>query len=62
MPYRKETDSEGRFSFKVYDGLKYNLNAYVEAKTEAERKRSELLEVRVSENTGTIKLVLALRR
>lgn len=58
MPYRKETDAEGRFSFKVYEGFKYTLNAYIEAKVEGEQKRSEIMQVRVSENPGVIKLVL----
>ena len=58
MPYRKETDGEGRFSFKVYEGFKYTLNAYIEAKTDGEQKRSEIMEVRVSENPGVVKLVL----
>jgi hypothetical protein len=58
MPYRKETDDEGRFSFKVYEGFKYTLNTYTEAKAEGEQKRSEIMEVRVSENPGVIKLVL----
>jgi hypothetical protein len=58
MPYRKETDGEGRFSFKVYEGFKYTLNAYTEANAKGEQKRSEIIEVRVSENAGVIKLVL----
>lgn len=58
MPYRRETDGEGRFSFKVYEGFKYTLNAYIESKAEGEQKRSEIIEVRVSENPRVIKLVL----
>lgn len=58
MPYRTESDGEGSFSFKVYAGFKYTLNAYIEAKTEGKRKRSGIVEVRVSENPGVIKLVL----
>ncbi|MBA3514876.1 MAG: carboxypeptidase regulatory-like domain-containing protein [Pyrinomonadaceae bacterium] len=55
MPYREVADDEGRFSFKVYEGFKYTLNAYIEAKPQ---KRSEIMEVRVSENPRVIKLVL----
>ena len=58
MPYRTASDGEGRFSFKVYQGIKYRLNAYIETAIKSEQKRSEPFEVRVSDNSQMIKLVL----
>jgi 5-hydroxyisourate hydrolase-like protein (transthyretin family) len=56
MPYRNTTDSEGRFSFKTYEGMSYHLNAYLEL---AENKRKQAdMDIRISSNPGTIKLVL----
>jgi hypothetical protein len=57
MPYRIETDSEGRFSYTVYEGIKYSLNANVEVDGRYV-KRSELLEVVITSNQEPIKLVL----
>lgn len=57
MPYQRQTDSEGRFSYPVYEGIKYSLNAYVEAAGRTE-KRSEPLEVVITSNQEPIKLVL----
>ena len=57
MPYRRETDSEGRFSYPVYEGIKYELNANVDV--DGRRvKRSEPLEVVITSNQEPIKLVL----
>lgn len=57
MPYRKETDSEGRFSFKVYEGINYLLNAYLDI-AKNERKQAEQIAVRASANPETIVLIL----
>ena len=57
MPYRRETDSEGRFSYVVYEGIKYSLNANVEADGRYV-KRSDPLEVVITSNQEPIKLVL----
>ncbi len=57
MPYRRETDSEGRFSYPVYEGIKYTLNAQLESGERTE-KRSSPLTVVVSSNQEPIKLVL----
>ena len=57
MPYRRETDSEGRFSYPVYEGIKYSLNAYVESNRRTE-KRSAPLEVVITSNPEPIRLVL----
>jgi protocatechuate 3,4-dioxygenase beta subunit len=56
MPYRKETDAEGRFSFKVYEGFQYNLNAYLDSEN-SERKQAEH-SLRISSTTEPIRLVL----
>ncbi|HET8669792.1 MAG TPA: hypothetical protein VFM05_03935 [Candidatus Saccharimonadales bacterium] len=57
MPYRRQTDSEGRFSYPVYEGIKYSLNAYVEFAGRPE-KRSSPVEVVIASNPEPIKLVL----
>ena len=57
MPYRRETDSEGRFSYPVYEGFKYTLNAYVESAGRT-KMRSSLLSVVITSNPEPIKLVL----
>lgn len=57
MPYRRETDQEGRFSFPVYEGLKYRLNAYLDRK-EGARPESGDFHVVISSNPEIIKLVL----
>jgi hypothetical protein len=57
MPYRRETDSEGRFSFPVYEGIKYSISAYRDA-TGATRKQAESIQVVVSANLETLTLVL----
>jgi hypothetical protein len=54
MPYRRETDNEGRFSYPVYEGIKYSLNAYVENS----EKRAAPLEIVITSNPQPIKLVL----
>ena len=57
MPYRRETDSEGRFSYPVYEGIKYELNANVDV--DGRRvKRTEPLEIVITSNQEPIKLVL----
>ena len=56
MPYRQETDSEGRFSFKVYEGLNYDLKAYVDE--DKEERKQAVHSVRVSSDSETIRLVL----
>jgi len=56
MPYRKETDSDGRFSFKVFEGINYNLKAYLDT-DKAERKEAEH-SIRVTADTEIIRLVL----
>jgi hypothetical protein len=57
MPYRRETDREGRFSFQVYEGIKYSLNANVEAGGRHVKKSDEL-EVVITSNQDPVKLVL----
>ncbi len=57
MPYRRETDSEGRFSYTVYEGIKYSLNAHVEVDGRYV-KSTELLEVVITSNPEPVKLVL----
>ena len=57
MPYRRETDQDGRFSFPVYEGLKYRLNAYLDRK-EGARPESGDFHVVISSNPEIIKLVL----
>jgi hypothetical protein len=57
MPYRRETDSEGRFSYPVYEGIKYELNAYVDS-TERREKSSAPLEIVITSNPEPIKLVI----
>ena len=57
MPYRRETDSEGRFSYPVYEGIKYSLNAVVESEGRHVMK-SEPVEVVITSNQDPIKLVV----
>lgn len=57
MPYRRETDHEGRFSYPVYEGIKYTVNAYVESAGRTE-KRSSPLSVVITSKEEPIKLVL----
>lgn len=56
MPYSKKTDSEGRFSFKVYEGIHYDLQAYVDI-SEKERNESNR-SIRISPDAETVRLVL----
>jgi protocatechuate 3,4-dioxygenase beta subunit len=56
MPYRKETDSEGRFSFKVFEGINYNLRAYLDT-DKAERKQAEH-SIRIAPDAEIIRLIL----
>lgn len=57
MPYRRETDSEGKFSYPVYEGIKYSLNAYVESGGR-HVKQSEPFEVVITSNQEPIKIVV----
>ena len=57
MPYRRETDSEGRFSYPVYEGIKYSLVANVDS-AERREKSSGPLEIVITSNPEPIKLVL----
>ena len=57
MPYRRETDNEGRFSYPVYEGIKYELNAYVDSADRRE-KSSAPLEVVITSNPEPIKIVV----
>ena len=57
MPYRREADNEGRFSYPVYEGIKYTLNAYVESGGRTE-KRSSILTVVISPTQEPVKIVL----
>jgi hypothetical protein len=57
MPYRRETDSEGHFSYPVFEGLKYRVNAYIDGPSGA-RKESDSIELVVSANPETLTLVL----
>ena len=57
MPYRRETDSEGRFSYPVYEGIKYSLVANVDS-AERREKSSGLLEIVITSNPEPIKLAL----
>ena len=57
MPYRRETDEDGRFVFPVFEGVRYRLNAYLDRK-EGPRPESGELQVVISSNPETIKLVL----
>lgn len=57
MPYRTETDSEGRFSYPVYEGVKYSLTANVDS-AERREKQSDPLEIVITSNLEPIKLVL----
>lgn len=56
MPYRNETDSEGRFSFKVYEGVKYQLRTYVDI-SNSKRKEAEQ-SIRIDADPQVVKLVL----
>jgi 5-hydroxyisourate hydrolase-like protein (transthyretin family) len=57
MPYRRETDEEGKFVFLVFEGVKYRLNAYLDRK-EGPRAESGELQIVIPSNPETIKLVL----
>ena len=56
MPYRNTTDSDGRFSFKTYEGFSYHLSAYLDL-AENKRKQAET-DIRISSNPATVRLVL----
>ena len=58
MPYRVTTDEKGLFSFKVYEGMKYTLNAIFDSETKGKQRRSETLEVRPSGNPGIVRLTI----
>jgi hypothetical protein len=57
MPYRRETDGEGRFSYQVFEGIKYELQANVDT-AERRVKQSAPLEIVITSNPEPIKLVL----
>lgn len=57
MPYRRESDNEGRFSYPVYEGIKYSLEAFVDVDGRRE-KRSGPLEIVITSNQEPIKLVV----
>lgn len=57
MPYSRETDQEGRFVFPVFEGVRYRLSANLERK-EGPRAESGDLQIVISSNPETIKLVL----
>ena len=57
MPYRRDTDSEGRFSYPVYEGVKYELSAYVESGGQ-HVKKSGTFEIVITSNPEPVKLVL----
>jgi protocatechuate 3,4-dioxygenase beta subunit len=57
MPYRRETDSEGRFSYPVYEGIKYSLNANVESGGQ-HVKKSDPFEIVITSNPEPVKLVV----
>jgi hypothetical protein len=58
MPYRATTDDQGRFSFKVFEGMKYSLVAIVDSEIKGKQKRSETLEIRATENPEVLKLIV----
>ncbi|HKO46038.1 MAG TPA: carboxypeptidase-like regulatory domain-containing protein [Pyrinomonadaceae bacterium] len=57
MPYSRETDQDGRFTFPVFEGVRYRLNAYLDRK-EGPRAEAPELQIVISSNPETIKLVL----
>ena len=57
MPYSRETDQDGRFTFPVFEGVRYRLNAYLDRK-EGPRAEAPELKVVISSNPETIRLVL----
>jgi 5-hydroxyisourate hydrolase-like protein (transthyretin family) len=56
MPYRKETDSDGRFSFRVFEGINYDLKAYLDS-DKGERKQAEH-SIRITSDAEIIRLIL----
>jgi predicted adenine nucleotide alpha hydrolase (AANH) superfamily ATPase len=56
MPYRKETDPEGRFSFKVYEGINYDLKAYLDI-AKGGRKQAER-SIRIASDAEIVRLIL----
>jgi 5-hydroxyisourate hydrolase-like protein (transthyretin family) len=61
MPYRRETDSEGRFSYPVYEGIKYSLTANVDS-AEERLMESAPFEVVITSTPEPVKLVLEKRK
>ena len=59
MPYRVDTDDNGRFSFKVYAGIKYSVLAIYDSETKGKQKRSAALEIRVAENPEVLTLIIS---
>lgn len=57
MPYRRETDKDGRFSYTVYEGIKYKLDSYLE-KDGKELKRAATVTIVVSSQPELVQLVL----
>ena len=58
MPYRAQSDEQGRFSFKVYQGINYGLNAYVVNDQRRRGLSSDPVEIRVDAKSKPVRLVL----
>ena len=56
MPYRQQTDSDGRFSFKVFEGINYDLKAYLDP-DKGERKQAER-SIRIASDAEIVRLIL----
>ena len=56
MPYRQQTDSDGRFSFRVFEGINYDLKAYLDS-DKGERKQAEH-SIRVTSDAEIVRLIL----
>ena len=56
MPYRQQTDSDGRFSFRVFEGINYDLKAYLDS-NKGERKQAEH-SIRITSDAEIIRLIL----
>ena len=58
MPYRRDTDSEGRFSYPVYEGIKYELNAFVDSAAGVREMASSPVEIVITSNQEPIRIVV----